>query len=142
MNPTFMAKRIRADDGFVHLHQCAGDVLHGSGPVLDRRVAGLPVVGGQLVDAVRTHPYSVVLLDEIEKAHPDVFKLLLQVLEDGRLTDSFGRKVDFRNTVLIMTSNLGAELARALRHEVGEDAVDSERGQKQGDRGKREGDRA
>jgi ATP-dependent Clp protease ATP-binding subunit ClpC len=68
--------------------------------------------GGQLTERIRRRPYSVVLLDEIEKAHPDVFNLLLQVLEDGRLTDSFGRKVDFRNTVLIMTSNLGAELIK------------------------------
>ena len=65
--------------------------------------------GGQLTERIRRRPYSVVLLDEIEKAPPDVFNLLLQVMEDGRLTDSFGRKVDFRNTVLIMTSNLGAE---------------------------------
>ncbi len=65
--------------------------------------------GGQLTERVRRRPYSVVLLDEIEKAHPDVFNILLQMLEDGRLTDSFGRKVDFRNTVLIMTSNIGAE---------------------------------
>jgi ATP-dependent Clp protease ATP-binding subunit ClpC len=64
--------------------------------------------GGQLTEAVRRRPYSVVLLDEIEKAHPDVFNLLLQVLEDGRLTDSQGRKVDFKNTVIIMTSNVGA----------------------------------
>mgnify|MGYP002064374497 CR=1 FL=1 len=68
--------------------------------------------GGQLVDAVRSHPYSVVLLDEIEKAHPDVFNTLLQILEEGRLTDSQGRSVDFRNTVLIMTSNLGAREIR------------------------------
>jgi ATP-dependent Clp protease ATP-binding subunit ClpC len=68
--------------------------------------------GGQLTERVRRRPYSVVLLDEIEKAHPDVFNILLQMLEDGRLTDSFGRKVDFRNTVLIMTSNLGAEVLR------------------------------
>ncbi|MBI4846756.1 MAG: ATP-dependent Clp protease ATP-binding subunit [Candidatus Omnitrophica bacterium] len=68
--------------------------------------------GGQLTEKVRRKPYSVILLDEIEKAHPDVFNLLLQVLEEGRLTDSFGRKVDFRNTVLIMTSNIGAELLR------------------------------
>ncbi len=68
--------------------------------------------GGQLTEKVRRRPYSVVLLDELEKAHPDVFNLLLQVLEEGRLTDSFGRKVDFKNTVLIMTSNLGAELLR------------------------------
>ena len=64
--------------------------------------------GGQLTEQVRQHPYSVVLLDEVEKAHPDVFNLLLQVLDDGVLTDSKGRKVDFRNTILIMTSNLGA----------------------------------
>ncbi len=68
--------------------------------------------GGQLTERVRRKPYSVILLDEIEKAHPDVFNLLLQVLEEGRLTDSLGRKVDFRNTVLIMTSNIGAELLR------------------------------
>ncbi|MFC1631876.1 ATP-dependent Clp protease ATP-binding subunit [Candidatus Omnitrophota bacterium] len=68
--------------------------------------------GGQLTEKVRRRPYSVVLLDEIEKAHPDVFNILLQVLEDGRLTDSFGRKVDFRNVVLIMTSNIGAEMLR------------------------------
>jgi ATP-dependent Clp protease ATP-binding subunit ClpC len=68
--------------------------------------------GGQLTERVRRRPYAVILLDEIEKAHPDVFNLLLQVLEDGRLTDSFGRKVDFRNTVIIMTSNVGAELIR------------------------------
>jgi ATP-dependent Clp protease ATP-binding subunit ClpC len=64
--------------------------------------------GGQLTEAVRRRPYSVVLLDEIEKAHPDVFNLLLQVLEDGRLTDSQGRQVDFKNSVIIMTSNVGA----------------------------------
>jgi len=68
--------------------------------------------GGQLTEKVRRRPYAVVLLDEIEKAHPDVFNILLQVLEEGRLTDSFGRKVDFRNVVLIMTSNIGAELFR------------------------------
>ena len=64
--------------------------------------------GGQLTEKVRQHPYSVVLLDEAEKAHPDVFNLLLQVLDDGYLTDAKGRKVDFRNTIIIMTSNLGA----------------------------------
>jgi len=66
--------------------------------------------GGQLTERVRRRPYCIVLLDEIEKAHPDVFNMLLQVLEEGRLTDSLGRKVDFRNVVLIMTSNIGAEL--------------------------------
>jgi ATP-dependent Clp protease ATP-binding subunit ClpC len=64
--------------------------------------------GGQLTEAVRRKPYSVLLLDEVEKAHPDVFNILLQILEDGKLTDSQGRKVDFRNTIVIMTSNLGA----------------------------------
>jgi ATP-dependent Clp protease ATP-binding subunit ClpA len=64
--------------------------------------------GGQLTEAVRRRPYQVVLLDEIEKAHPDVFNVLLQVLEDGRLTDSQGRTVDFKNTVVIMTSNIGS----------------------------------
>jgi ATP-dependent Clp protease ATP-binding subunit ClpC len=68
--------------------------------------------GGQLTEKVRRKPYSVVLLDEIEKAHPDVFNILLQMLEEGRLTDSFGRKVDFKNTVIIMTSNIGAEMLR------------------------------
>ena len=65
--------------------------------------------GGQLTEAVRRKPYSVVLFDEIEKAHPDVFNTLLQVLDDGRLTDAQGRTVDFRNTVIIMTSNIGSE---------------------------------
>ena len=68
--------------------------------------------GGQLTEKVRRRPYSVVLLDEIEKAHPDVFNLLLQILEEGRLTDSFGRRVDFRNTILILTSNVGAQIIR------------------------------
>ena len=68
--------------------------------------------GGQLTEAVRRRPYQVVLFDEIEKAHPDVWNSLLQILEDGRLTDGQGRTVDFRNTVLIMTSNLGTEFAR------------------------------
>ncbi|RKY10956.1 MAG: type VI secretion system ATPase TssH, partial [Planctomycetota bacterium] len=66
--------------------------------------------GGQLTERVRRRPYSVVLFDEIEKAHPDVFNVLLQVLDDGRLTDGQGRTVDFRNTILIMTSNLAAEV--------------------------------
>ena len=66
--------------------------------------------GGQLTEAVRRHPYSVVLFDEVEKAHPDVFNILLQVLDDGRITDSQGRTVDFKNTVIILTSNLGSEL--------------------------------
>jgi ATP-dependent Clp protease ATP-binding subunit ClpB len=70
--------------------------------------------GGQLTEAVRRRPYSVVLFDEIEKAHPDVFNILLQILDDGRLTDSKGRTVDFKNTVLIMTSNLGSREIQAV----------------------------
>ncbi|RHW33872.1 ATP-dependent Clp protease ATP-binding subunit [Neobacillus notoginsengisoli] len=81
--------------------------------------------GGQLTEKVRRKPYSVVLLDEIEKAHPDVFNILLQVLEDGRLTDSKGRTVDFRNTVLIMTSNVGAEALRRNKY-VGFNIQDGE----------------
>ena len=68
--------------------------------------------GGQLSEAVRRRPYSVVLFDEIEKAHPDVMHLLLQILEEGKVTDSLGRKIDFRNTIIIMTSNVGAELIK------------------------------
>ncbi|HQF13426.1 MAG TPA: ATP-dependent Clp protease ATP-binding subunit, partial [Thermogutta sp.] len=71
--------------------------------------------GGQLTEKIRRRPYSVILLDEIEKAHPDVFNMLLQVMEEGRLTDSFGRNVDFRNTILIMTTNAGAE---AIKNEA------------------------
>ncbi|MFI5835655.1 ATP-dependent Clp protease ATP-binding subunit [Micromonospora sp. NPDC051300] len=74
---------------------------------------------GQLTEAVRRRPYAVVLLDEIEKAHPDVFNILLQVLDDGRLTDSQGRTVNFKNTVLIMTSNLGSELITGAQRTVG-----------------------
>ncbi|GLZ59577.1 MULTISPECIES: ATP-dependent Clp protease ATP-binding subunit [unclassified Micromonospora] len=74
---------------------------------------------GQLTEAVRRRPYAVVLLDEIEKAHPDVFNILLQVLDDGRLTDSQGRTVNFKNTVLIMTSNLGSELITGAQRSVG-----------------------
>jgi len=68
--------------------------------------------GGQLTEKIRRRPYAVVLLDEIEKAHPDVFNMLLQIMEEGRLTDSFGRHVDFKNVILIMTSNIGAEVIR------------------------------
>jgi ATP-dependent Clp protease ATP-binding subunit ClpC len=80
--------------------------------------------GGQLTEAVRRKPYSVVLLDEIEKAHPDVFNILLQILEDGKLTDAQGRKVDFRNTIVIMTSNIGAATIsknQTLGFSVGDD---------------------
>jgi ATP-dependent Clp protease ATP-binding subunit ClpC len=68
--------------------------------------------GGQLTERIRRRPYSVVLLDEVEKAHPDVFNMLLQIMEEGRLTDSFGRHVDFKNVVMIMTSNIGADLIK------------------------------
>jgi ATP-dependent Clp protease ATP-binding subunit ClpC len=68
--------------------------------------------GGQLTDKIRRHPYSVVLFDEIEKAHPDMFNMLLQILDDGRLTDSKGRVVNFKNTIIIMTSNLGNEVIK------------------------------
>ncbi|MGA1532728.1 MAG: AAA family ATPase, partial [Aquiluna sp.] len=85
--------------------------------------------GGQLTDLVRKHPYAVLLLDEIEKAHPEVFDILLQVLDDGRLTDGQGRTVDFRNVILIMTSNLGSQfliaedLEEAQRREAVMDMV-------------------
>jgi len=79
--------------------------------------------GGQLTEAVRHKPYSVVLLDKIEKAHPDVFNILLQVLDDGRLTDNKGRTVNFRNTIIIMTSNLGSEL---IREAIGENGLGEE----------------
>ena len=83
--------------------------------------------GGQLTEAVRRRPYSVVLFDEIEKAHPDVFNVLLQVLDDGRITDSQGRTVDFKNTILIMTSNIGSQY---LLDGIGEDGEISETAEK------------
>jgi len=73
--------------------------------------------GGYLTEAVRRKPYSVILLDEIEKAHPDVFNVLLQVLDDGRMTDGQGRTVDFKNTVIVMTSNLGSHLIQDMEAE-------------------------
>ncbi|SFH74103.1 ATP-dependent Clp protease ATP-binding subunit ClpB [Pisciglobus halotolerans] len=82
--------------------------------------------GGQLTEAVRRNPYTIILLDEIEKAHPDVFNILLQVLDDGRLTDSKGRVVDFKNTVLIMTSNLGSQLLIEGTNEKGEISQDAQ----------------
>jgi ATP-dependent Clp protease ATP-binding subunit ClpB len=81
--------------------------------------------GGYLTEAVRRRPYSVILLDEIEKAHPDVFNVLLQVLDDGRLTDGQGRTVDFRNTVIVMTSNLGSQLVQEMAGEDNYDAMKS-----------------
>ena len=83
--------------------------------------------GGQLSEAVRRHPYSVVLLDEVEKAHPDVFNILLQVLDDGRITDSQGRTVDFRNTIIVMTSNIGSEHILSV---AGDDAQYEEMGKR------------
>jgi ATP-dependent Clp protease ATP-binding subunit ClpB len=80
--------------------------------------------GGQLTEAVRRKPYSVVLLDEIEKAHPDVFNILLQVLDDGRLTDNKGRVVNFKNTIIIMTSNMGSTLIQEAFEDVNERNVD------------------
>ncbi len=77
--------------------------------------------GGYLTEAVRRKPYSVILMDEVEKAHPDVFNVLLQVLDDGRLTDGQGRTVDFRNTVIVMTSNLGSQVIQDIAHEGGGD---------------------
>jgi len=77
--------------------------------------------GGYLTEAVRRKPYSVLLLDEVEKAHPDVFNVLLQVLDDGRLTDGQGRTVDFKNTVIVMTSNIGSQMIQAM---VGQDYED------------------
>ena len=66
--------------------------------------------GGQLTEAVRRHPYSIILFDEIEKAHPDVFNIFLQILDEGHLTDSQGRTVSFKNTIIIMTSNIGSDI--------------------------------
>jgi ATP-dependent Clp protease ATP-binding subunit ClpB len=82
--------------------------------------------GGYLTEAVRRRPYSVLLLDEVEKAHPDVFNILLQVLEDGRLTDGQGRTVDFRNTVIIMTSNLGSDVIQTMTDESQYEAMRSQ----------------
>jgi len=79
--------------------------------------------GGYLTEAVRRRPYSVILLDEIEKAHPDVFNVLLQVLDDGRLTDGQGRTVDFRNTVIVMTSNLGSQMIQEMAGEKNYEAM-------------------
>jgi len=84
--------------------------------------------GGQLTEAVRRRPYSVVLLDEIEKAHPDVFNILLQVLDDGRLTDNQGRTVNFKNTIIIMTSNLGSHLIQEKLENIPEDEIENAMG--------------
>ncbi|MHB8336647.1 MAG: ATP-dependent chaperone ClpB [Ignavibacteriaceae bacterium] len=85
--------------------------------------------GGQLTEAVRRRPYSVVLLDEIEKAHPDVYNILLQVLDDGRLTDNQGRTVNFKNTIIIMTSNLGSHLIQEKLGHISEDQIDDAMGE-------------
>ena len=86
--------------------------------------------GGQLTEEVRKHPYSIILLDEIEKAHPDVFNMLLQVFEDGQLTDGQGRKIDFKNTIIVMTSNLGSDLiskSKSLGFQAGSADLNAER---------------
>jgi ATP-dependent Clp protease ATP-binding subunit ClpC len=82
--------------------------------------------GGLLTEKVRRKPYSIVLLDEIEKAHSDVFNILLQVMDDGRLTDSYGRTVDFRNTVIIMTSNVGSRQLKDFGNEIGFSSVSTD----------------
>ncbi len=83
--------------------------------------------GGYLTEAVRRRPYSVILLDEIEKAHPDVFNVLLQVLDDGRMTDGKGRTVDFKNTIMIMTSNLGSDLIiKMTEDQASSSAIDNQ----------------
>ncbi len=86
--------------------------------------------GGQLTEKVRRRPYSVVLLDEIEKAHPDVFNILLQILDEGHVTDSLGRKIDFKNTILIMTSNIGTrqlkDFGRGIGFNTNQDVTDAE----------------
>lgn len=82
--------------------------------------------GGQLTEAIRRKPYSVVLFDEIEKAHPDIFNILLQVLDDGRLTDSKGRVVNFKNTIIIMTSNMGSSYIRSQMEHLGQEGTDKE----------------
>jgi len=82
--------------------------------------------GGQLTEAVRRRPYSIILLDEIEKAHPDTFNILLQVLDDGRLTDNKGRVANFKNTIIIMTSNIGQEEFAEKANKIGFDISDSE----------------
>jgi ATP-dependent Clp protease ATP-binding subunit ClpB len=85
--------------------------------------------GGYLTEAVRRKPYAVLLLDEVEKAHPDVFNVLLQVLDDGRLTDGQGRTVDFKNTVIVMTSNMGSQLIQAMVGQDPQDIKDAVRGE-------------
>src|SRR5207249_11786892 len=85
--------------------------------------------GGQVTEAVRRRPYQVILLDEIEKAHPDVFNVLLQVLDDGRLTDGQGRTVDFKNTVVIMTSNVGSQFIAQYAGRVDRDTYEEMKAQ-------------
>ena len=83
--------------------------------------------GGQLTEAVRRNPYSVILLDEVEKAHSDVFNVLLQILDEGRLTDSKGRSVDFKNTIIIMTSNIGSQVLLEQVSETGDISESTEK---------------
>ena len=89
--------------------------------------------GGYLTEAVRRKPYSVILLDEIEKAHPDVFNVLLQVLDDGRMTDGQGRTVDFKNTVIVMTSNLGSQKIQQMTDAGDDSGADQDRGDGRGE---------
>jgi ATP-dependent Clp protease ATP-binding subunit ClpC len=118
--------------GKTELAKALAEAMFGSEDALIRtsRLIGSPPgyvgydEGGQLTEKVRSKPYSVILLDEVEKAHPDVFNILLQVLDDGHLTDSKGRRVDFRNTILIMTSNIGATELREEKN-VGFNVVDA-----------------
>jgi ATP-dependent Clp protease ATP-binding subunit ClpC len=84
--------------------------------------------GGQLTEKVRRHPYSIVLLDEIEKAHPDIYNILLQVMDEGRLTDTYGRTVDFRNTVIIMTSNVGSRQVKEFGGGIGFTRTEASKG--------------
>ena len=117
MGKTLLAKALAefmfgASDALVHIDMSEYMEKHNVS-----RLVGAPPgyvgyeEGGQLTEKIRRRPYAVVLLDEIEKAHPDVFNMLLQGMEEGRLTDSFGRNVDFRNTIMIMTTNAGASEA-------------------------------
>jgi ATP-dependent Clp protease ATP-binding subunit ClpC len=101
-------------DALIHLDMSEYMEKHNVSPAWSARLPATSATrrAASSPSSVRRRPYSVVLLDEIEKAHPDVFNMLLQIMEEGRLTDSFGRHVDFRNTILIMTSNIGADLIK------------------------------
>ena len=133
---TLLAKKIaqqmdRGDESLIRIDMSEYSLKHN----LSRLIGSPPGYvgygeGGELTEAVRRKPYSVVLLDEIEKAHPDIFNLLLQLLDEGRLTDGMGRLIDFRNTVIIMTSNLGSatssKSARKIGYNTAQNNIDSE----------------